>query len=84
MDIKVCIGSSCHLKGSETVVEMFEKAIKENDLEGKINLAGSFCLGNCNRDGVTVQVDGETHTGVTPESFNVFFTTAVMPKLLGK
>ena len=84
MDIKVCIGSSCHLKGSETVVEMFEKAIEENDLEGKVNLCGSFCLGNCNREGVTVQVDGETHTGVTPESFNVFFTTAVMPKLLGK
>ena len=84
MDIKICIGSSCHLKGSETVVEMFEKAIKENGLEGKINLCGSFCLGNCNREGVTVQVDGETHTGVTPESFNVFFTTAVMPKLLGK
>ena len=81
MIIQICVGSSCHLKGSEQVVSLFQKAIEERHLEDKITLAGSFCVGRCNREGVTVQVDDEIITGVTPATFDRFFRTEILQKL---
>ena len=81
MNIQICVGSSCHLKGSEQVVELFQKAIEERDLADKITLAGSFCIRRCNREGVTVQVDDEIITGVKPETFDRFFETEILQKL---
>ena len=57
MIIQICVGSSCHLKGSQRIVELFQKAVEENKLDDQITLAGSFCAGKCNREGVTVTVD---------------------------
>ena len=81
MIIQICVGSSCHLKGSEQIVSLFQKAIEERHLEDKITLAGSFCVGRCNREGVTVQVDDEIITGVTPATFDQFFQTEILQKL---
>ena len=78
MIIQVCVGSSCHLKGSADIVELFQNTIQEHGLEGEITLAGSFCIGKCNRIGVTVQIDDDTHTGVTRENFKEFFTEKVL------
>lgn len=81
MTIQICVGSSCHLKGSEQIVELFQKAIEERNLADKITLAGSFCIGRCNREGVTVQVDDDIITGVKPETFDRFLETEILPKL---
>ena len=81
MKIQICVGSSCHLKGSEQIVELFQKAIEERNLADKITLAGSFCIGRCNREGVTVQVDDDIITGVKPETFDRFLETEILPKL---
>ena len=81
MIIQICVGSSCHLKGSADIVEMMQKAVAEGGLENEITLAGSFCTGRCNRVGVTVQVDDEVHTGVTPAGFKEFFQEQVLAKL---
>lgn len=81
MTIAICIGSSCHLKGSEDLVEMFQKAISENGLENEIELIGSFCLGKCNRDGVTVQIDDDIFQGVNRENFGLFFRDTVMSRV---
>ncbi|MGN0648508.1 MAG: (2Fe-2S) ferredoxin domain-containing protein [Oscillospiraceae bacterium] len=78
MIIQVCVGSSCHLKGSADIVELFQNAIQEHKLEDDITLAGSFCTGKCNRVGVTVQIDDEIHTGITRENFKEFFTEKVL------
>lgn len=80
MIIQVCVGSSCHLKGSAEIVELFQNAILENKLDGEITLAGSFCIGKCNRVGVTVQVDDDIHTGITRENFKEFFRDNVLEK----
>ncbi len=83
--VSICVGSSCHLKGSERLVELFETKIKEEHLDDKIVLSGSFCLGKCNRVGVTVSVgDGineEIFPGITPEGFHIFWMGTVLPKL---
>ncbi|MBR5321674.1 MAG: (2Fe-2S) ferredoxin domain-containing protein [Clostridia bacterium] len=80
MIIQICVGSSCHLKGSPEIVELFQQAVKQNNLEDEITLAGSFCIGKCNRVGVTVQIDDEVHTGVTKENFKEFFQENILSK----
>ena len=81
MIIQICVGSSCHLKGSAEIVELFQKAVEEYRLEKEVTLAGSFCIGKCNRIGVTIQVDDDIHTGVTKESFKEFFEENVLKKI---
>ena len=81
MIIQICVGSSCHLKGSPEIVELMQKAIADNHLEDEITLAGSFCIGKCNRVGVTVQVDDDVHTGITKENFKEFFKENVLDAL---
>ena len=81
LDIKVCVGSSCHIKGSQTIVQMLQDAIAEHHLEDKIALSGSFCTENCNRVGETIVVDDKTFTGIMPESFNEFFRVNVLSRV---
>lgn len=81
MIIKICVGSSCHLKGSPEIVELLQNAVKEYNLENEVTLAGSFCIGKCNRDGVTVQVDEETYPGITKEGFKEFWNEKVLAVL---
>lgn len=81
MVVQVCVGSSCYLKGSPEIVELLQKAIEDENLGDKITLNGSFCVGKCNRVGVTVQVDDEIHTGITRENFKEFFKEQIVNKL---
>ena len=78
MVIQICVGSSCHLKGSAEIVELLQKKVAEHQLDNEITLSGSFCSGKCNRVGVTLQVDDEIHTGITVESFNEFWNEKVL------
>lgn len=79
MKITVCIGSSCHIKGSRQVVENLQNLIKENSLADKVQLGGAFCMGNCQK-GVCVTVDGEFHS-VTPDTVGEFFSSEVIAKV---
>ena len=81
MLIQVCVGSSCHLKGSPEIVELLLKAVEEYHLEDAVTLAGSFCIGKCNRVGVTIQVDDDIHVGITKENFKEFLQEQVLNKL---
>ena len=77
MKITVCIGSSCHIKGSRQVVEELQYLIKENDIGDKVELGGTFCMGKC-QQGVCVTVDDDIHTGITKENFKEFFKENVL------
>ena len=59
--VQICVGSSCHLKGSPEIVELMQKAIQDYGLQNDVVLSGSFCIGKCNRDGVTIQVNDDVH-----------------------
>ena len=76
--VQICVGSACHLKGSQEIVERFQAAIEKYNLEGDVVLSGSFCIGECNRDGVTIQINDEIHTGVTKETFESFFNKYIL------
>ncbi len=79
MKITVCIGSSCHIKGSRQVVEQLQSLIASNSLGDKVELSGTFCMGNCQK-GVCVTVDDSFHS-VTPETVGEFFANEVLAKL---
>lgn len=79
MKVTVCIGSSCHIKGSRYVVGELQRLIKEKELDGKVELGGTFCLGQC-QQGVCVTVDDAFHS-VTPETVEEFFTNEIMAKV---
>ena len=76
--VQVCVGSSCHLRGSQDIVELFEKAVEEHHIDDEVMLSGSFCIGKCNRVGVTVQVNDDIHVGVTRENFREFFKKNIL------
>jgi NADH:ubiquinone oxidoreductase subunit E len=72
------VGSSCHLKGSEAIVEMLQNAIAEHHIEDDVVLTGSFCIGKCTRIGVTIQVNDDVFTGITTENFREFFKKNIL------
>lgn len=79
LKITVCIGSSCHIKGSRQVVEQLQYLIAEHDLGEKVELGGTFCMGKC-QQGVCVTVNDSFHS-VTPETVEEFFAKEVLAKV---
>ena len=77
--ITVCIGSSCHIKGSRQVVEQLQYLIAKNNLNDKVELSGTFCMGKC-QTGVCVKVNDELFS-LTPDQVNEFFEKNVVEKL---
>lgn len=80
MKIKVCIGSSCHLKGSRNVVESLQNLIKDNNLKDSVDLSGVFCMGRCKENGVSVSVDDKLFS-VVPDDVEDFFENEIKAKL---
>ena len=79
MKVTVCIGSSCHIKGSRQVVEKLQQLIEQNSLGEKVELSGTFCLGKC-QQGVCVNVDEDFHS-VSPETVEEFFEKEIAAKV---
>ena len=79
MKVTICIGSSCHIKGSRSVVEQLQELVACNNLGDKVELSGTFCLGKC-QQGVCVTVDDQFFS-VSPETVKQFFETEVMAKI---
>jgi NADH:ubiquinone oxidoreductase subunit E len=80
LDLTVCIGSSCHIKGAYNVIQTFQQFIEEKMLHDKIDFKSSFCQKQCQRPGVAVSVNGVVHQ-VTVESAREFFFREVSAKL---
>lgn len=81
LSIAICVGSSCHLKGSYDVIESFRKEIAARHLEDAVELKAAFCLGKCGYDGVSVKVADKLITGVSPENVSALFDKEVLPLL---
>ena len=79
MRITVCLGDSCHLKGTRRVAETLQQLIAETGLKDEIDLSGAFCMGQC-RTGVSVTLDGAYYS-LSPETTEGFFRTEVLPRL---
>lgn len=79
MEVTVCIGSSCHLRGSKDVVQILEKLIANYRLQEQVELKGSFCMGQCT-SGVCVKINDQVYH-VTPADTEAFFQTNILGAL---
>ena len=77
MNICVCVGSSCHLKGSYNIINLMKEHLEKNGLTDKVNLSAAFCLGKCT-NGVSVKIDDEIVTGLNPDNFEQIFNEKVL------
>jgi NADH-quinone oxidoreductase subunit G len=80
MNIYICVGSSCHIKGSYDIIQLMKEAIAEHQLEDKITLSAAFCLGRCT-DGVSVKINDDIVCGVSRESFPEFLKDYVLSRI---
>ena len=81
LNVTICIGSSCHLKGSREVVERLQTLLGDYALKDRVDLAGAFCMGHC-QEGVCVTVDSVLHS-VSPENVDSFFREEVLQRVSG-
>ena len=82
MDVQICVGSSCHLKGSYNVIRAFQRLVEEYGLQDEIELKAAFCMGRCTK-GVSTMFGDEFVGNVTPDNaVEVFRKYALEP--LGK
>ena len=79
MKITVCIGSSCHIKGSRQVVVTLNRLIGEYNVKDKVELGGTFCMGKCQQS-VCVAIEDEIFS-VSPDTAESFFKNEVMVRL---
>lgn len=79
MKVTVCIGSSCHIKGSRQVVEQLQYLIGNAGIGDDVELSGTFCMGQCQK-GVCVTVD-DAFFSVTPDSVKEFFEENILKRV---
>jgi NADH:ubiquinone oxidoreductase subunit E len=80
MNIYICVGSSCHIRGSYDIIQLTRAAIAANHLEDKVQLSAAFCLGKCT-DGVSVKINDDIICGVSKDNFPEFFEEHVLSKI---
>ena len=79
LKVTVCIGSSCHIKGSRQVVEQLQYLISKNGLSDKVELGGTFCMGKC-QSGVCVTIGDEIFS-VSPETVEDLFKENILDNI---
>ncbi len=79
-EISVCIGTSCHLKGSYNIIQTFQQLIEEKNLHDRINLKASFCMKTCSKSSVTVKIDGKRYNISAQSAFD-FFNDKILPSI---
>lgn len=78
MRITICVGSSCHLKGSRQVVEQLQKILAQNNIHNTAELCGAFCMDHCVK-GVCVKIDDKLFS-VQLEDVRSFFDSEIKGK----
>ena len=79
LNVQICIGSACHMKGSRDVINRLKELVAENHLEDRVMLNGSFCTGNC-QHAVCVVID-DTVYSVRPETAEAFFNNEILARV---
>lgn len=79
IQVTVCVGSSCHIKGARTLITRLNDLLHDYDLLQQVELKGSFCMERCG-EGVNWQIDDETITSATiEEAIGLFHARVIVP-----
>ncbi len=77
LNIEVCVGTSCYLRGSYHIINRLEELTEEAKLSDKVNISSIFCLGNCGTS-TSVRVNGEV-LSATIDGVDEFFKNNILP-----
>ena len=83
MELKICIGSACHIKGSYNVISAFQQLVEEYQVFEQVELKAVFCLGHCT-EAVSVQIDQGDIYSVSGATARTFFKEEVLTRLNGE
>ena len=80
IDLYVCVGSACHIRGSYNVIARLQELIEHHRVEGHVTVKAALCLGSCS-DKVSVRINEGLVTGLAVSDTDRFFTESVLPLL---
>lgn len=80
VELSICVGSACHLKGSYEVIEKFKRCVNDNNLTDTIVIKAAFCLGHCT-EAVSVNFNDKIYS-VDPDTTESFFEEVVIKNLI--
>lgn len=80
MEINVCIGSACYVKGSHEVIQQLQQLIASYYLEEKVVLKAAFCLGHCT-EAVCVTIEDQVYS-VPKDGVDLFFREEVYGRVI--
>ena len=72
----MCVGSSCHIKGSHKIINRLEELIEQSNLKDKVVLKASFCMGNCTQR-VCATLNGGNVYHLNMDNVDQFFLDTV-------
>ena len=59
--VKVCLGSSCYIRGNDRILTDLERYIKENHKDVSIELIGCRCTNLC-QDGPNIYINDKKYS----------------------
>jgi len=64
IEVEICLGSACFVKGSQQVVTIIKELIATNHWEQQVLIKGAFCMGKCSEKGLGIKINGKAITGI--------------------
>ena len=80
VEVRVCVGTSCHLNGSYNVVQDLQQLIEQYSLHEQLNFEAIFCMKQCQAKGVSIKVDNEEFR-IEPNQVKEFFVEKIMSRI---
>lgn len=80
VEVKVCVGSSCHIKGGAKTLKLFKELIEAHGVRDRVSLAADLCLNNCTH-APNVVVNEMIYGNVTPDRAEQFFMDNILAKV---
>jgi len=78
LTVTVCVGSSCYMRGSDELAGVLEALIEKASLNQRVQLVGSFCMGECST-GISVKLGDRSYRDVRLEEAENFFYQELLP-----
>jgi NADH-quinone oxidoreductase subunit G len=80
LEVSVCVGTGCFLRGAHGVLENLLQGIRQANLDRQVSISATFCLEHCDQ-GVSLRIGDQLVTGVTPAGVKDLIENSVRPQL---
>ena len=76
LEVAVCVGTSCYIKGSYDLLQNLGQRLREAKLNDRVDLKATFCFENCG-GGINVKVGDTLYSGMSPAKTESLFAKIV-------